>query len=171
ADGLHSHVQVAGSLGRVGAIDPDLRLQARIDLRDLRAFGLDADVSGRVTAAGRLSGTGEAMSLDAKIQGGKLRISSLPVDSLDAHLVHTGDLALRARLDASGAVRIAARTVDLGFELKLDGTRPATGGLPRLRAADLVARGRAAGAWPPAVEATVGGSLQVDTATGGEALP
>src|SRR5205814_2222127 len=100
ADGLHSHVQVAGSLGRVGAIDPDLRLQARIDLRDLRAFGLDADVSGRVTAAGRLSGTGEAMSLDAKIQGGKLRISSLPVDSLDAHLVHKGNLT-RGRTDVA----------------------------------------------------------------------
>ncbi|HEY8147310.1 MAG TPA: hypothetical protein VIK51_00150, partial [Vicinamibacteria bacterium] len=44
-DVLHSHVQVSGSLGRIGALNPDLRLQARIDLRDLKAFGLDADVS------------------------------------------------------------------------------------------------------------------------------
>ncbi|PYQ49868.1 MAG: hypothetical protein DMF78_17180, partial [Acidobacteria bacterium] len=258
ADALHSHVEVAGTLGRVGAIDPDLRVQARIDLRDLRELGLDADVSGRVTAAGRLSGTGEALTLDAKVQGGQLRISSVPVDDLNAHLVHkggldgrsdlslraallggrtegevrlrgnqtdadlkfsgidvarlrqagidvawpqsgrlggtlrasgdwrsslrvnasvetagaaAGDMSLRARLDAAGSVAIRTRAVDLAFELKLDGTRPATGNLPRLRAADLTAKGRAHGVWPPPIEATVGGSLAVETASGRESVP
>jgi outer membrane protein insertion porin family len=258
ADVLHSHVQVSGTLGRVGEINPDLRLQARIDLRDLKAFGLDADISGRVTAGGRLSGTGEALTLDAKVEGGQIKISSWPIDRIDAHLVHkggldgrtdvtleaallggrtegqvrllgdrtdadlkfagidvarlrqqgvpltwpkagrlggtlsafgnwrstlqvkatvdttgvaAGDMALRAHLDASGAVRLRSRTVDLGFELKLDGNRPASGALPRLRAADFVARGRAQGEWPPAVEATVGGALQVETASGPEAVP
>ena len=80
-------------------------------------------------------------------------------------------MALQAHLAASGAVRVASRTVDLGFELRLDGDRPATGTLPRLRAADIVARGRARGAWPPAVEATVGGSLGVETASGPETVP
>jgi outer membrane protein assembly factor BamA/autotransporter translocation and assembly factor TamB len=258
ADVLHSHIQVSGTLGRIGAIDPDLRLQARLDLRDLSAFGVGPEMSGRVTAGGRLSGTGEGLTLDTKIQGGKLKISSWPVDSIDAHLVHkgglsgrtdvtleaallggrtdgmvrlrgdqteadlkftgidvarlreagvavpwppagrlggtlsasgdwrsslqvkaavqtagaaAGDLALQAHLDASGAVRIASRTVDLGFELKLDGTRPATGTLPRLRSADVVARGQARGAWPPAVDATLGGSLGVETADGTQAVP
>ena len=246
ADVLHSHVQVAGTLGRIGALNPDLRLQARIDLRDLSALGVSADVSGRVTAAGRLTGTGEAMSLDAKIEGGQLKISSWPIDRLDAHLVHkgsletgrtdlsleasllggrtdgmvrlrgnqteadlkfsgidvarlrengldvgwpkagrlggtlsasgdwrstlqvkatvdtagvsAGDMALQAHLAASGAVRVASRAVDLGFEVKVDGNRPPTGTLPRVRSADIVARGRAQGAWTsPAVEATVGG--------------
>ncbi len=258
ADVLHSHAQVSGTLGRVGAIDPDLRLEARIDLRDLRSLGLDADVSGRVTAAGRLTGTGEALSLEAKVEGGTIKISSLPVDRLDAHLVHkgllasgrsdvtleaallggrtegqvrlrggradtdlsftgidvarlreqglapswpsagrlggtlsasgdwrsqlqvkahvetagaaAGGLAVQARLDASGGVRIPARTVDLAFELKLD-TRTSAGEPPRLRGADLVARGRAQGVFPPAIDATVAGSLQVDTATGREAVP
>src|SRR5207245_1581905 len=121
ADALHSHVEVAGTLGRVGAIDPDLRVQARIDLRDLRELGLDADVSGRVTAAGRLSGTGEALTLDAKVQGGQLRISSVPVDDLNAHLVHKGgldgrsDLSLRAALlggRTEGEVRLRGNQTD-----------------------------------------------------------
>jgi hypothetical protein len=258
ADVLHSHVQVSGTLGRIGALNPDLRLQARIDLRDLKAFGLDADISGRVTASGRMTGTGEALSLDARIEGGRLKISSWPVDRIDAHLVHkgwlagrtdlsleaallggqadgvvrlrgarteadlkfsgidvvrlreqglavgwpasgrlggtltasgdwrstlqvkatvetagvaAGDMAVKAHLTASGPVRIASRAVDLGFELRLDGSRPASGTLPRLRAADIVARGRARGAWPPAVEATVGGSLDVETASGTETVP
>jgi outer membrane protein assembly factor BamA/autotransporter translocation and assembly factor TamB len=258
ADVLHSHVEVSGTLGRIGALNPDLRLQARLDLRDLRSFGLDADISGRITAAGRLSGTGEALTLDTKIEGGQLKISSLPVDHIEAHVVHkgglqgrtdvsleaallggrtggvvrlrgretdadlkfggidvvrlreagvsvpwppagrvggtlnasgdwqaalhvkatvdttgaaAGDLALQAHLEASGAVRLASRTLDVGFELKLDGTRPAAGSLPRLRSADLVARGQARGTFPPAVDATVDGSLSVETLSGTEAVP
>src|SRR5438876_3207967 len=210
-DVLHSHVQVSGSLGRIGALNPDLRLQARIDLRDLKAFGIDADVSGRVTASGRLTGLGESLVLDTKIQGGTLKVSSWPIDRIDAHLVHkggfdgrtdvtleadllggrtdgmvrlqghqtgadlkfagldvvrlreqgvalpwprtgrlggtlsasgdwrstlevkggvettgvaAGDMGLRARLNASGGVALRSRTVDLAFDLKLDGTRP-----------------------------------------------
>ncbi|HUG55033.1 MAG TPA: translocation/assembly module TamB domain-containing protein [Vicinamibacteria bacterium] len=257
---LNSQVQVSGTLGRVGAINPDLRLQARIDLRDLKAFGLEAEVSGRVTAAGRLSGLGDALTLDAKVEGGNLKISDWPIDRIDAHLVHRGDLedgrtevtleaallggraegevelvgrrtsaflqfsgidvahlrrqidglkwpesgelsgtltasgdyqstlqvktrvetsgasmadmAVQARLDASGAVRIPGRTLDLAFELDLDGSRAATGDLPRVQGADLVARGRARGAWDsPTVEATLGGSLAVQTAAGPEAMP
>ncbi len=257
-DVLHSHVQVSGSLGRIGALDPDLRLQARIDLRDLNAFGLDADVSGRVTANGRLTGLGESLVLDTKIQGGTLKISSWPIDRIDAHLVHkggfdgrtdvtleadllggrtdgmvrlqghqtdadlkfagldvarlreqgvalpwpqtgrlggtlsasgnwrstlqvrgnvettgvaAGDMGLRARLDTSGGVTLRSRAVDLAFDLKLDGTRPVAGSLPRLRSVDLVANGRARGAWPPPVEATIAGSLDVETANGAEAVP
>jgi outer membrane protein assembly factor BamA/autotransporter translocation and assembly factor TamB len=257
-DVLHSHVQVSGPLGRIGALNPDLRLQARIDLRDLNAFGLDADVSGRVTASGRLTGLGESLVLDTKIQGGTLKISSWPIDRIDAHLVHkggfdgrtdvtleadllggrtdgmvrlqgsqtdadlkfagldvarlreqgvalgwpqagrlggtlsasgnwrstlqvkgsvettgvaAGGMGLRARLDASGGVALRSRTVDLAFELRLDGTRPVAGSLPRLRSVDLVAKGRARGAWPPPVEATIGGSLDVETAKGAEAAP
>jgi len=258
ADVLHSHVQVSGPLGRIGALNPDLRLQARIDLRDLSAFGLNADVSGRVTATGRLSGLGESMTLDTRIQGGTLKISGWPVDRIDAHLVHkggldgrsdvtleadllggrtdgmvrlqgnqtdadlkfsgidvarlraqgvalawpqsgrlagnlsasgdwrstlqvkgtvdtaglaAGDMALRARLHASGGVRLAARAVDLAFDLKLDGARPDAGSLPRLRSADLVVRGQARGAWPPPVDATVTGSLGVETEGGPETVP
>ncbi len=257
-DVLHSHVQVSGPLGRIGALDPDLRLQARIDLRDLKAFGLDADVSGRVTANGRLTGLGESLVLDTKIQGGTLKVSSWPIDRIDAHLVHkggfdgrtdvtleadllggrtdgmvrlqghqtdadlkfagldvarlreqgvalgwpqtgrlggtlsasgnwrstlqvkgsvetagiaAGDMAVKAHLDAAGGVRLQNRTVDLDFDLKLSGTRPAASSLPRLRSADLVANGRARGAWPPPVEATIGGSLNVETAKGAEAVP
>jgi outer membrane protein assembly factor BamA/autotransporter translocation and assembly factor TamB len=257
-DVLHSHVQVSGPLGRIGALDPDLRLQARIDLRDLKAFGLDADVSGRVTANGRLTGLGESLVLDTKIQGGTLKVSSWPIDRIDAHLVHkggfdgrtdvtleadllggrtdgvvrlqgnqtdadlkfagldvarlreqgvalpwpqtgrlagtlsasgnwrstlqvkgnvettgvaAGDMGLHARLNASGGVALRGRTVDLAFDLKLDGTRPVAGSLPRLRSLDLVASGRARGAWPPPVEATIGGSLHVETANGAEAVP
>jgi hypothetical protein len=242
ADVLHSHVQVSGPLGRIGALNPDLRLQARIDLQDLAAFGIGADVSGRITAEGKLSGLGESLTLDTKIQGGTLKVSGWPIDRIDAHLVHkggfdgrtdvtleaellggrtdgmvrlqgsqtdadlkfagidvarlraqgvalgwpqsgrlggtlsasgnwrstlqvkgtvetaglaAGDMALRARLDASGGVRVQSRTVDLDFDLKLDGARPAAGSLPRLRSANLVARGQARGAWPPPVERTV----------------
>ena len=257
-DVLHSHVQVSGPLGRIGALDPDLRLQARIDLRDLKALGLDADVSGRVTANGRLTGLGESLVLDTKIQGGTLKVSSWPIDRIDAHLVHkggfdgrtdvtleadllggrtdgmvrlrgnqtdadlkfagievarlreqgvalgwpqsgrlggtlsasgnwrstlqvkgsvetagvaAGDMGLRARLSASGGVTLRSRAVDLAFDLELDGTRPVAGSLPRLRSVDLVANGRARGAWPPPVEATIGGSLDVATANGAEAVP
>ncbi|HKC82980.1 MAG TPA: hypothetical protein VKD46_03170, partial [bacterium] len=257
-DVLHSHVQVSGPLGRIGALDPDLRLQARIDLRDLKAFGLDADVSGRVTANGRLTGLGESLVLDTKIQGGTLKVSSWPIDRIDAHLVHkggfdgrtdvtleadllggrtdgmvrlqghqtdadlkfagldvarlrepgvalgwpqtgrlggtlsasgnwrstlqvkgsvetagiaAGDMAVKAHLDAAGGVRLQNRTVDLDFDLKLSGTRPAASSLPRLRSADLVANGSAKGSWPPPVDATIGGSLNVETAKGAEAVP
>jgi outer membrane protein assembly factor BamA/autotransporter translocation and assembly factor TamB len=257
-DVLHSHVQVSGSLGRIGALNPDLRLQARIDLRDLKAFGLDADVSGRVTASGKLTGLGESLVLDTKIQGGTLKISSWPIDRIDAHLVHkggfdgrtdvtleadllggrtdgtvrlqgnqthadlrfagidvarlreqgvalgwpnrgrlggtlsasgnwrstlrvegsvetagvaAGGMGLQARLNASGAVTLRSRTVDLAFDVKLDGTRPVAGSLPRLRSVDLVAKGRARGAWPPPIDATIGGSLDVETASGAETVP
>ena len=258
SDVLHSHVQVSGPLGRIGALNPDLRLQARIDLRDLSAFGLGADVSGRITAQGKLSGLGESMTLDTKIQGSTLKISSWPIDRIDAHLVHkggldgrtdvtleadllggrtdgmvrlrgnqtdadlkfsgidvarlraqgvalawpqsgrlggtlsasgnwrstlqvkgtvetaglaAGDMALRARLDASGGVRLQARAVDLTFDLKLDGERPAAGSLPRLRSADFVVRGQARGAFPPPIEATVTGSLGVETEGGPGTVP
>jgi outer membrane protein assembly factor BamA/autotransporter translocation and assembly factor TamB len=258
ADVLHSHVQVSGNLGRIGALNPDLRLQARIDLRDLSALGVKADISGRVTASGKLTGLGEALTLDTKIQGTTLKISGWPVDRLDAHLVHkgpldgrtdvtleaqllggrtdgmvrlqgsqtdadlkfsgidvarlraqgvalawpqsgrlggtlsasgnwrstlqvkgsvetagvaAGDMAVRAHLDAEGGVRLQSRTVDLAFDLKLGGTRPAEGSLPRLRSADLVARGRARGAWPPPIDATLGGTLNVETEAGPEAVP
>src|SRR5262245_1731567 len=145
ADALHSHVEVAGTLGRVGAIDPDLRVQARIDLRDLKELGIEADVSGRVTAAGRLSGTGQALTLDAKVQGGQLRISSLPVDDLDAHLVNKGglegrtDVSLRAALlggRTEGEVRLRGSRTNA--DLKFSGIE--------------VARLRQAGfdvSWPP----------------------
>jgi outer membrane protein assembly factor BamA/autotransporter translocation and assembly factor TamB len=258
ADVLHSHVQVSGPLGRIGALNPDLRLQARIDLRDLSAFGIGAEMSGRITAQGKLSGLGESLTLDTKIQGGTLKISNWPIDRIDAHLVHkggfdgrtnvtleadllggrtdgmvrlqgsqtdadlkfsgidvarlraqglaigwppegrlggtvsatgnwrsalqvkatvetagvaAGDMALTARLSASGSVRVPARTVDLAFDVKIDGARPSEGSLPRLRAANLVARGRARGAWPPPIDATVAGSLGVETETGPEAVP
>jgi outer membrane protein assembly factor BamA/autotransporter translocation and assembly factor TamB len=257
-DVLHSHVQVSGALGRIGALNPDLRLQARIDLRDLSAFGIGADVSGRITAEGKLNGLGESLTLDTKIQGGTLKISGWPVDRLDAHLVHkggfdgrtdvtleadllggrtdgmvrlrgnqtdadlkfsgidvarlraqgvalgwpqsgrlagtlsasgdwrstlqvkgtvetaglaAGDMEVRARLNASGGVRLQSRSVDLAFDLNLDGARPAAGSLPRLRSANLVARGFARGAWPPPVEATVEGSLGVETEAGPETVP
>src|SRR4029079_5559420 len=165
-------------------------------------------LSGRGTAEGKLTGLGESLTLDTKLQGGTLKISSWPIDRLDAHLVHkggldgrtdvtldadllggrtdgmvrlrgnqtdadlkfsgidvarlraqgvalswpqsgrlggtvsasgdwrstfqvkgtvetaalaAGDMALRARLNASGGVRLQTRAVDLAFDLKLDG--------------------------------------------------
>src|SRR4029079_10533397 len=215
-------------------------------------------LSGRGTAEGKLTGLGESLTLDTKIQGGTLKISSWPIDRIDAHLVHkggldgrtdvtleaallggrtdgmvrlrgdqteanlkftgidvarlraqglalgwpqsgrlggtlsasgnwrstlqvkgtvetagvgAGDMAVRAHLSASGGVRVQSRTVDLTFELKLDGARPVASSLPRLRTADLVARGVARGVWPPPVEATIDGSLGVETEGGAESVP
>ena len=128
ADVLHSHVQVSGSLGRIGALNPDLRLQARIDLRDLSALGLNADVSGRVTASGKLTGLGDSLTLDTKIEGGTLKISGWPVDRLDAHLVHKGpldgrtDVTLEAQLlggRTDGMVRLQGSQTDA--DLKFSG--------------------------------------------------
>src|SRR5207249_10149455 len=84
--------------------------------------------------------------------------------------VAAGDMGLRARLNASGGVALRSRTVDLAFDLKLDGTRPVAGSLPRLRSVDLVATGRARGAWPPPVDATIGGSPHAETPKGAEAV-
>ncbi len=221
-DVLHSHVQVSGPLGRIGALDPDLRLQARIDLRDLKAFGLDADVSGRVTANGRLTGLGESLVLDTKIQGGTLKVSSWPIDRIDAHLVHKGgfdgrtDVTLEADLlggRTDGMVRLQGHQTDADLKFagldvarlreqgvalgwpqtgRLGGTLSASGNwrstlqvkgsveTAGIAAGDMAVKAHldAAGGVrlqnrtvDPPVEATIGGSLNVETAKGAEAVP
>ena len=261
ADVLHSHVQVSGSLGRIGALNPDLRLQARIDLRDLSALGRRRRRQRprhRLRKAHRHWANRSPWT--RRSRAAQLKISGWPIDRIDAHLVHKGRVRRPHRPHARGGrssaavrtawcvfkaarpnadlkfsgidvARLRAQGVALGLaaerapgrdaqrvrRLALDppgeghrrdrgrgrgghgragpprrrpaacvckaapstspstsgstATRPDAGSLPRLRSADLVAKGRARGAWPPPVDATLGGSLGVETEAGPEAVP
>ncbi len=254
----NSQARVSGSLGRIGNLDPRLKVQAQVDLRDLDRFGIGPEMSGTVSASGGLSGTADELDVDMRVEGGRVRISGWEVDRFTGEVRHTGmadgrtrldldarlfggsakgeaqlvgsnaqgrvrfasidvdslrrqgvalpwptagaisgeatakgdwkgalavtaraatagpgpaALALSASLSAEGAVRPRTGTMDVAFQLGVEGTRPAKGALPRLRTAHLTARGRVHGAMPPAVEASYTGALQVETVAGLEPVP
>ena len=152
-----------------GRTEGELRLHGDQTTADLKFSGIDVarlreqGVALDWPKSGRLAGTLTA--------SGDWRSALQVKGTVETAGAAAGDMAVQARLEASGSVRIQSRTVDLAFDLALKGTRPAAGSLPRLRAADLTAKGEARGTWPPAVEATVGGALQVETASGPASMP
>jgi translocation and assembly module TamA len=256
---LLSRVKGSGHLGRVGLLNPDLKLDVDLGLRDLRQFeGLPA-MEGRLAVAGRWSQPADALHIEAQIEGNApLRLAGWPVDHASGRLgyygegegrfivnlalagfggqsqsdltfvgsrlqgrmrftgvdagklarqgvslgvpftgslsgdvlgdgdLHTGvnvkatlgatgrayaDYDVRVRGSASGRVRPRERFVDLKWTLNLDADRRGGTSVPRIEAVKLDGEGLARGVMPPAVDGSIDGTAQMQTAGGLEPVP
>jgi outer membrane protein assembly factor BamA/autotransporter translocation and assembly factor TamB len=110
---LGSTFNASGSLGRVGALRPDLRVQAAVDLDDVERFGVPG-LAGRVSVNGHIGSQGREMGFEADVSGGALDIAGWPVDRATGHVV---------REPAAGAATsVALKLGLLGGRGELNGT-------------------------------------------------
>jgi outer membrane protein insertion porin family len=256
----NSRLRASGPLGTVANFNPDLQVEADLDLSDINALERRTPpMSGDVAVAGRWTGTKEGLRADLGVRGGDLVVSGWPVDHVEGHVVHaqagqgrtevdlslrmlggsgrlegaweeylrrahlqfagvdvdrlrrqgiqldlplhgtaagdlsgTGepggnvavkgslraqgrygtDLRLTADTTLSGRVRLAERSVDLGWQLALQGAGATkTGLLARLRSARVKARGTARGELPPAIEGSFTGDFALLTPQGQQSFP
>jgi outer membrane protein assembly factor BamA/autotransporter translocation and assembly factor TamB len=144
----------------------------------LRGDALEATVRFRGVDAARLEAQGVSLGVPfAGRLGGNLHARGDVDGSVRVDGTVTADgrtdpaTAVNARLELQGAFAVPSRRVDARFTLDLDARRASTAGAPSLRAAHLVATGRARGAMPPAITAGYTGHLVLQTARGLERVP
>jgi outer membrane protein assembly complex protein YaeT len=133
---------------------------AGVDVERLRRQGLKLDLPLHGTVAGDVNATGDPR--------GNLAVKG----TMGAQGRYGTGLRLTANASLSGRVRQADRSVDLGWQLKLQGAGATkTGFFARLRSANVTARGTARGLLPPAIEGTFSGDFAVVTPRGAETFP
>lgn len=167
-----SLLEISGTLGRAGALRPDVQVTADVDLDDLRAFGAPA-MEGRIEAKGRLRQDGDELVVDGEAGGRDLDIAGWPVARARAEVERRGartrasfdasllggrargratlegeDVEADVRADGIALAALRRQGVDLGIALDgtVGGRVQGKGTRERLRVdADLVARGTAEG--------------------------
>ena len=170
-----TRVRVAGSVARAADIQPDLAIDADVDLNDLQPFGAPP-MEGRVRAEGRLKGIGDDLAIDAAVEGEDLRVSGYAVDHLEGKIEQTagpgaktwadlsasllggrataegtwqaGEIDAKVNLDSIRTARLRREGVDLGipFDGAVSGAVDAKGAVDALDVdADLTASGTASG--------------------------
>jgi outer membrane protein assembly factor BamA/autotransporter translocation and assembly factor TamB len=100
---LSSRIRAAGSLGRVGQLEPDVRFDGRVDLRDLERAGLVAGMRGEVDVEGTWKGLGDRLHVDADASGTRLAFRGWSADRLRAEVSHQGTTKGRTKVVAEGA--------------------------------------------------------------------
>jgi outer membrane protein assembly factor BamA/autotransporter translocation and assembly factor TamB len=110
---LGSKFTTSGSLGRVGALRPDLRVQASVNLADLARFDIPG-MAGRVSATGHIGSQGRELGFEADVEGSGLDIAGWPVDQARGHVVREPSAAAATAVEVSLAL--------LGGRGELDGT-------------------------------------------------
>ncbi len=98
-----SEFRIAGSLGRGGDLHPDVAIDADVALADLAAFGAPP-MKGTVRAEGRLKGIGDALAIDAAVEGDRLRISGWPVEHLEGKIEQTAGAGAKTWADISASL-------------------------------------------------------------------
>jgi outer membrane protein assembly factor BamA/autotransporter translocation and assembly factor TamB len=83
---LGSTFNARGSLGRVGALRPDLHVEASVDLADLARFDVRG-LRGRVATAGHLGSDERGLGFEADLEGTRLDLAGWPVDHVTGHVV------------------------------------------------------------------------------------
>jgi hypothetical protein len=110
---LRSTFTVNGSLGRVGAMRPDLRAEASVELADLARLDVPG-LAGRVAATGHVGSRGRETGIEADVAGDKLDIAGWPIDRATGHIV---------REPAAGAATsVALKLGLLGGRGEMNGT-------------------------------------------------
>ncbi|HEY7411037.1 MAG TPA: translocation/assembly module TamB domain-containing protein, partial [Vicinamibacteria bacterium] len=123
-----SRVRVTGSVGRLGDIRPDLRVEGSLDLRDVARFDPAVPpLSGSLDIEARAAKEGEEWGLTATARGGGLTVAGWPIEELEARIGRgeppRADVQVDARLlggRAAGAARLDGKTVRDG-RLELSG--------------------------------------------------
>jgi outer membrane protein assembly factor BamA/autotransporter translocation and assembly factor TamB len=110
---LSSTFTASGSLGRVGALRPDLRFQAAVGLSDLERFHVPG-LKGRVAVAGHIASQGRETGIEVDLAGDKLDIAGWPVDRATGHVVREAA--------AGAATSLALKLGLLGGRGDLSGT-------------------------------------------------
>jgi len=125
---LGSTFAASGSLGRVGALRPDLRFQAAVDLADLERFDVPG-LTGRVSTTGHIGSEGRELGVEADVEGTGLDIMGWPIDRASGHVVR------KPGAGAATSVALALRL--LGGRGELDGTLRAGVADARLSVAEI----------------------------------
>lgn len=150
-----SQLRATGSLGAIGALDPDVAVEADVDLEDV-ALLTGAALRGAFACNGRIHGAGSALALDARLSSPRLLLAGWPLETLRGSLGYVaaddgrGTLSLtagflRGRLGIEG--RGTGRAGRVAVELQnadLDALRQALAldsPLPGVLGAHLVAEG------------------------------
>jgi outer membrane protein assembly factor BamA/autotransporter translocation and assembly factor TamB len=123
-----SRLRVAGGLGRVGDVRPDLTFTLRADLAEVQDLAGIAPASGIVEGEGRIRGSADALVLDADIQGQRLQAAGWPLERLAAAVKH--DVA-------AGVSTTSARAGLLGGQGQLEARLRGTDVAGRLTLADV----------------------------------
>jgi outer membrane protein assembly complex protein YaeT len=145
----NSRLHASGPLGTIADFNPDLRVDADLDLADINALERRTPaMSGKASVSGRWTGSKEGLRADLDIRGGGIRFAGWPVDEVEGHVVHSQaglgrtdvDLSLRllggsGRLEATweeylrtGHARFAGVDIDrlrrqgIKLDLPLHGT-------------------------------------------------
>jgi outer membrane protein assembly factor BamA/autotransporter translocation and assembly factor TamB len=101
---LSSAVKAEGTLGRVGQLQPDVRFDARVDLRDLGKAGLVEELTGRVDMKGTWKGLGDPLRLQATATGDHVTFQGWAADRLRADIVHQGMADGRTKVSAEASL-------------------------------------------------------------------
>ena len=76
----HSQLHGSGRLGILGMMEPDLQVDAQVDLAEARSFRPEPQLKGVVSVKGRVKQTDHAI-LDAFVESGHLDLAGWPVES------------------------------------------------------------------------------------------
>jgi outer membrane protein insertion porin family len=97
-----SRFTASGTLGRAGDIRPDLTFQGALALDDVERFaGPRPELDGTVKVEGRLGHDGKALAVEARIQGGRVRIQGWPIDRADARVAYVSEEPARTTVSAN----------------------------------------------------------------------
>ncbi len=163
AAAIGSRFEAQGTLGKPPGWTPDLALSARLALGDLATFGAP-DMSGTLTATGRLRGRADTVALEADTKGAALQVAGWPIERAQAKIGYQtgGPLTVAWTLDLlSGRAEGDARLRGSAVQGQLRITDLDVAGAARAAQRDLPPSwgGRASGKldW----SGDLGGSLQV----------
>lgn len=126
----NSRLSLSGSLGTIGALDPDLNVETDVDLADVSAL-TGSTLVGPLECDGRIRGAGSTLAVDATVSSDGLRLAGWPVARLRGQLAHVaaeggrttlslnagflgGRLAIEARgMGSAGRVGLQLESADL----------------------------------------------------------
>src|SRR6185369_4154496 len=114
----HSQLHGSGRLGILGMMEPDLQVDAQVDLAEARSFREDPRLAGTVSVKGRVKQTDHAI-LDAFVEGTHLDLAGWPVEHASGNVKYGVSGAGESQADLQ-AEMLGGR---VGGQVGLAGTR------------------------------------------------